>query len=186
LPEGGLGLVSGWARRIAAGDSARIVATGSDPGKGRRRHGARFGAGLRAEAIGPFLVARLSRIYPLRLVTLLAVMVLEADRRIVGSRRLGVSFFDVPIFVGRSTDTFLTNVFMVQAWGFHETVSWNSPAWFVSVEYFLYLVCPVLMLFVGGRFGWRAATLGAASFVFLVALAENSGVGLDMTSRYGL
>ena len=118
--------------------------------------------------------------------TLLFVVVLEADRRIVGSRRLGVGFFEVPIFVGRSTDTFLTNFFVVQAWGFHETLSWNYPAWFVSAEYFLYLVGPVLMLFVGGRFGGRAAALGVASFVFLVALAETSGVGLDMTSRYGL
>ena len=61
--------------------------------------------------------------------TLLFVVVLEADRRIVGSRRLGVGFFEVPIFVGRSTDTFLTNFFVVQAWGFHETLSWNYPAW---------------------------------------------------------
>ena len=28
---------------------------------------------------------------------------------------------------------------MVQSWGFHDVISWNSPAWFVSVEFFLYL-----------------------------------------------
>jgi hypothetical protein len=55
-------------------------------------YGARFGAGLRAEAIRTFLAACLSRIYPLQLVTLLAVVVVEADRRIDGSRRLGVSW----------------------------------------------------------------------------------------------
>ena len=39
MPEGGLDLLSRWARGIAAGDSARIVATGSDPGKGRGGRG---------------------------------------------------------------------------------------------------------------------------------------------------
>ena len=149
-------------------------------------YGARFGAGLRAEAIGPFLVARLSRIYPLQLVTLLAVMVLEADRHFVESRRLGVGFFEVPVFAGRTAGTFLTNLFMVQAWGFRDVLSWNVPAWFVSVEFFLYLVCPVLILFVGVRSRGRAAALGVASFVALFALVEGSGVGLDMTAGKGM
>jgi peptidoglycan/LPS O-acetylase OafA/YrhL len=149
-------------------------------------YGARFGAGLRGEAIRAFLAARVSRLYPLQGVTLLAVATLEADRRITVSRQLGLSFFDVAIFPGRTTGTFLTNLLMVQAWGFDEMLSWNAPAWFVSVEYFVYLVCPVLMLLVGVRFGWRAMALGVASLVFLVALVKNSGVGLDMTYRHGM
>ena len=66
-------------------------------------YGSRFGVGLKAEAIGAFLAARVSRIYPLQLVTLLAVVILEIDRRIARSRQLGVSLFNVPIFEGRNS-----------------------------------------------------------------------------------
>jgi peptidoglycan/LPS O-acetylase OafA/YrhL len=149
-------------------------------------YGARFGAGLRIEAIGTFLAARVSRIYPLQLATLLAVAIQEVDRRFGESRHLGVGFLEVPVFEGRTADTFLANLFMVQAWGFRDVLSWNVPAWFVSVEFFLYLVCPVLILFVGVRSGWRAAALGVASCVFLFALVEASGVGLDMTAGKGM
>src|SRR6267142_5204490 len=62
-------------------------------------YGSRFGVGVKAEAIGTFLAARVSRIYPLQLATLLAVVILEIDRRTVWSRQLSVSFFDVPTFV---------------------------------------------------------------------------------------
>jgi peptidoglycan/LPS O-acetylase OafA/YrhL len=61
---------------------------------------------------------------------------------------------------------------MVQAWGIHDVLSWNSPTWFVSVEFFLYLVCPLLILLTGARFGWRSATLGLASISALVALVK--------------
>ena len=149
-------------------------------------YGSRFGVGLKAEAIGAFLAARVSRIYPLQLVTLLAVVILEIDRRIALSRQLGVSFFNVPIFGERTAGAFLSNLFMVQGWGIHDGLSWNSPAWFVSVEFFLYLVCPVLMWLMGARFGWRAAALGVASIAALVALVKTSGSGLDMTYYHGL
>src|SRR5712691_8322750 len=135
-------------------------------------YGSRFGVGLKAEAIGAFLAARVSRIYPLHLATLLAVAILEIDRRTVASRQLGVSFFDVPIFRRRTADTFLSNLFMVQAWGFHDGLSWNSPAWFVSVEFLLYLACPVLIWLMGARFGWRAGALGVASIAGLAVLAK--------------
>jgi peptidoglycan/LPS O-acetylase OafA/YrhL len=149
-------------------------------------YGSRFGVGLKAEAIGTFLAARVSRIYPLHLATLLLVVILEIDRRTAWSRQPGVTFFDAPIFVGRTADTFLSNLFMVQAWGIYDVLSWNSPAWFASVEFFLYLVCPVLMLLMGARFGWRAAALGVASIAALVALVKTSGSGLDMTYYHGL
>lgn len=149
-------------------------------------YGSRFGGGLKADSIGKFLAARVSRIYPLQVATLLAVVILEIDRRTFESRQSGLSFLGVPIFPGRTVGTFLSNLFMVQTWGATDGLSWNSPAWFVSVEFFLYLVCPVLMLLVGARFGWRALALGGASFALLVALVRSSGTGLDMSYTHGL
>ena len=149
-------------------------------------YGSRFGAGLKADALGSFLAARVSRIYPMQVATLLAVVILEIDRRTVASRQPGVSFLDAPAFTGRTAGTFLSNLFMVQSWGMHDVLSWNSSAWFVSVEFFLYLVCPALMLLVGVRFGWRAVALGIASIALLVVLVNTFGVGLDLSYQYGI
>lgn len=144
-------------------------------------YGPRLAEAPGAKAIGAFLAARVSRIYPLQLVTLLAAVVFEADRRIDQSRLTGVSFWNVPRFPGRTWDTFVSNLFMVQAWNIHDVMSWNPVAWFVSVEFFLYLVCPALMVLAAARFGWRTMAIGAASIALLVTLATTSGAGADIT-----
>ena len=149
-------------------------------------YGPRLGERFSATAIGGFLAARVSRIYPLQLVTLLAVVVMEGDRRILQTHLIGVSFWKVPTFPGRTWDTFVSNLFMIQAWNIHDVMSWNPAAWFVSVEFFLYLVCPALMVLAGARFGWRTKAIGAASIVLLVALVRTSGSGLDITNHNGI
>ena len=149
-------------------------------------YGSRFGARLTPGSVSGFLVARIARLYPLQLATLLAVVVLEIDRRIELSRALGVSFFEVPAFPGRTLGTFVGNLFMVQSWGMYEDLSWNAPAWFVSVEFFLCLVCPFLLWLVGARLGWRSMALGALSVASLVTLVSVSGRGLDMTAGWGM
>jgi len=149
-------------------------------------YGYRFGSRLTSGAVSGFLAARISRLYPLQLATLLAVVILEIDRRIDGSRKLGVSFFEVPAFIGRTLGTFVGNLFMVQSWGLYDSLSWNAPAWFVSVEFFLCLVCPFLLWLVGARPGWRSMALGALSVGSLVTLVSASGRGLDMTAGWGM
>ena len=149
-------------------------------------YGPRFGSGLKPATLGAFLAGRVSRLYPLHLATLLAVAILEIDRRLDGSRRLGLSFFEVPPFVGRTVGTFVSNLFMVQAWGLYDILTWNSPAWFVSVEFFLCLICPLLVWLMGARPGWRAMALGAASVTLLGILVSVSGRGLDMTYRLSM
>ena len=150
-------------------------------------YAARFGERLDASAIGAFLAARVSRLYPLQLTTLLAVVIMEVDRRTVESRLAGASMLNVPVFPGRTALTFLSNLFMIQAWNIHDhLLSWNAPAWFVSVEFFLYLICPILILLVGVRFGWRPLALATASIVLLVALVKTSGSGLDISYHNGI
>lgn len=149
-------------------------------------YGPRFGERLSAPAIGAFLAARVSRLYPLQLVTLLAAAVAEGDRRISQSQLTGVSFWNVPAFEGKTWETFVSNLLLIQAWNIHDVMSWNPVAWFVSVELFLYLVCPALMLLAGARFGWRTMAIGAAGSTLLVALATTSGAGIDLTAHNGI
>jgi peptidoglycan/LPS O-acetylase OafA/YrhL len=149
-------------------------------------YGPRFGERLRARAIGAFLAARVSRIYPLQLATLLVAVVVEVDRRIDQSRVTGVAFWNVPSYPGRTWDTLVSNVFMIQAWNIHDVMSWNPVAWFVSVEFLLYLACPALMMLAGARFGWRTMAIWAASIALLVTLAATSGAGLDITIHHAI
>src|SRR5262249_27157830 len=88
-------------------------------------YGRRLAARFDLRAVGAFVAARISRIYPLQLATLLAALILELDRRVTASRGAGVSFFDVPAGEGRSILTFLSNLFMMQAWNLHTNLTWN-------------------------------------------------------------
>lgn len=86
--------------------------------------------GLKAYA--RFMIRRIARIYPLHLLTLLVFVLLIGfglDRS------------------ARSTPLdFLYNLVLLQAWGVTDHLSFNSPSWSISAEFFCYLIFPLLML----------------------------------------
>lgn len=79
-----------------------------------------------------FLVRRIARIYPLHLLTLFAFLALAL---------VGISG---PTSHASPTD-FIYNLFLVQAWGVTDHLSFNSPSWSISAELFCYLLFPLLM-----------------------------------------
>ncbi len=77
-----------------------------------------------------FLVLRLSRLYPLNLVTLIVVLIGQAlHRQFAGG-----------YFVYDSNDLYhlVLNLLFLSSWGFECGYSYNAPVWSVSVEMFLY------------------------------------------------
>jgi peptidoglycan/LPS O-acetylase OafA/YrhL len=78
-----------------------------------------------------FFVLRFSRLYPLHLVTLLVVALLQP------------MYFNLHgyFFVYQDNDLphFLTQLFMASEWGFVEGFSFDGPIWSVSVEVLVYL-----------------------------------------------
>lgn len=106
-----------------------------------------------------FFVARFARLYPLYIVTLLAVAVLQAAYH----SHAGADF----IYKGDSPLTFLLNVLMIQQWVPWAQQSFNGPAWSISVEVFLYAVFFVLCFFRLNRV-WVLAVLFAAGAVLRV------------------
>lgn len=83
-------------------------------------------------AYSRFMIRRIARIYPLHLLSLLIFVVLIG----VGLER-----------TARSTSLdFLYNLLLLQAWGVTNHLSFNSPSWSISAEFFCYLVFPLLML----------------------------------------
>ena len=77
-----------------------------------------------------FFILRFSRLYPLHIVTLLAVCLMAA------------MFFNHSefhfIYPENDLKHFILNLFLLSHWGFQDGTSFNGPIWSVSVEIFLY------------------------------------------------
>ena len=92
-----------------------------------------------------FLIRRIGRLYPLHLVTLGAVLLLELARWAAGS--VTGSTMGRPVFTG---DTELwalpANILLVHALGIFRDFTWNIPSWSISVEWTLCLLFAALSI----------------------------------------
>jgi peptidoglycan/LPS O-acetylase OafA/YrhL len=119
-----------------------------------------FGAGR--FRYGPFLWARLSRIYPLHLATLVSLGVLAG-----GAAVLGLSAGD-KLLVWPSL---IPHLLLIQAWGFAPLGGWNHPSWSISAEWFAYLLFPAFAT-LAWRLRARPGLAVAAAAGLTVALQE--------------
>jgi peptidoglycan/LPS O-acetylase OafA/YrhL len=84
----------------------------------------------RGTSAGKFFVRRFSRLYPLHLLTLLAVAVLQ-----FAYGRVAHTYFVYPC---NDTYHFVLNLLCASSWGFEKGYSFNAPFWVVSVEILMY------------------------------------------------
>jgi peptidoglycan/LPS O-acetylase OafA/YrhL len=134
---------------------------------------------------GAFLKARLARLYPVHLATLVSMLALMLLVDALAQICHFPSIFIGPHAPMNTADSFVASLLLAQAWGVISGLSWNTASWFVSVEFFLCLIFPIfLMLARGGA--WRGGLLVAVGAAWLILLAWNSGVGLDITFNNGL
>jgi peptidoglycan/LPS O-acetylase OafA/YrhL len=120
-----------------------------------------------------FLSARIARLYPLHLVVLLlfvAVVLITRMAEFASGRPLT----GIPFSGERSIIGLLANLLMLQ--GLHaSTLSWNYPAWSISLEFIAYLVFPFVLMCIW-RAGARSQTVFAAGlFAVLAWLAWHTG-----------
>ncbi len=91
---------------------------------------------------GPFLWARLARIYPLHLICLAAIGALGVGAVLAG-RVIDPNILNLP--------SLAPNLLLVHAWGLAPVSGWNHPSWSISAEWFAYLSFPA--------FAWAAIKL---------------------------
>lgn len=112
----------------------------------------------RAISAREFLWLRLSRLYPLHFVTLL----LTALGQWLALAAFGAHF----VYAENDAPHFLLHLFFVSSWGFERGLSFNGPAWSISVEMLLY-GCFFLLCRAGVRRGWPLLALVAAGYALL-------------------
>lgn len=87
------------------------------------------------EEILRFLGFRFARIYPLHLAVLVICFLL-------------ISIFKINLNTDISFKSLMLNLLNVHGWGLVNYTSWNEPSWSISVEWFIYLIFPVLIILV--------------------------------------
>ena len=86
-----------------------------------------------------FLVLRLSRLYPLHILTLLAMLLFQKLYFLLNNE-----FF---VYQANDLKNFILHLFLIQEWGFKIAWAYNAPVWSISVELFLYIIFFIFSLF---------------------------------------
>ncbi len=99
----------------------------------------KYGAAIaqRTLSFKRFFILRFSRLYPLHILTLLLVLVLQS-----------LYFRDHDYFFVYQHNgliQFISQIFLASSWGFTQGDSFNGPIWTISVEVLVYLVFFVLL-----------------------------------------
>jgi len=111
-----------------------------------------------------FLLSRIARLYPLHIMVLLLFVATAVTSRLLEYAATG-TYETIPIQGPRSLAAFLANLFMLQGLQAGQ-LSWNYPAWSISVEFAAYLLFPFLLPTI-----WRASpTSKIALAVFLIGI----------------
>lgn len=147
-------------------------------------YGSRAREFMRGKAYLNFLQARLSRLYPLHLVTLFSMLLLMLTLNALANFYGYVSIYHQPYPPINTWPSFVANLFLVQAWNLFPWLTWNGASWFVSVEFFLCLLFPVYVLLSRGGV-LRALAMVGLGVAALTLLAQSTRHGLDITFHNG-
>jgi peptidoglycan/LPS O-acetylase OafA/YrhL len=86
-----------------------------------------------------FIILRLGRIYPLHILTTLLFLLVPIIEYLTNDYGIGKSNI--------SLLNILSNLFLIQAWGFNDFYSLNAASWSISTEFFAYLLFGFLLIF---------------------------------------
>jgi peptidoglycan/LPS O-acetylase OafA/YrhL len=117
-----------------------------------------------------FMLTRTFRLYPLHLAMLAFALAVECAK--VWGEHHGMSFGSHSFAGPRAVSEILPNLLLLQSWwpGF-DPLSFNYPAWSISIEYYLYVLFAVIALLAPRR---TQGVFAVITVMALVALAMHS------------
>jgi peptidoglycan/LPS O-acetylase OafA/YrhL len=104
-------------------------------------YGSRIGD---TEDLKQFVVRRIGRIYPLHLAVLLALVLVELGK--LAAVSVGASAHFAPFSEATSVQSVITNIFLLQSFGFHDYLTWNFPSWSISSEFYVNFLFGIAVL----------------------------------------
>ena len=127
-----------------------------------------------------FIKLRVIRLYPLHLVLLIiwSLYVLAKAYAFFG---LGIGSNP---FVMNNWFTFLSNLLLINSMGVNDTLSWNYPAWSISVELFTYIVFFIFVYYRRLNSTVSLMLVSALSYTALYVLTQEDNTLLS-TYKYG-
>jgi peptidoglycan/LPS O-acetylase OafA/YrhL len=126
-----------------------------------------------------FMWLRFWRLYPLHFALLIVFLVFEIVKWIAHVR-FGIEKSN-PAFGVNDVWAFFSNLFLVQAFDLQSDITFNGPAWSISVEFYTYLVFALVVL-ITRRVMLAAVIISMASALVLLAIGTK---GLDYTYDFG-
>lgn len=135
----------------------------------------------RAVDLRAFTRARLARLYPLYLYALLVMVAFETLKFVLD--RMGVSLFNNPPFAENDLPGFIYNITLLNSFGFDHELTWNTPGWSISAEFWSNMLIAALLTlpFLRGRFHLVAGLAALGGMAALIGLDK----GLDLTYDAG-
>lgn len=116
--------------------------------------------------LGDFMITRTCRVMPLHVAVLLFFIGFECLKQVM--ERYGLSL-NYPAFSGdRAPSEILPNLLLIQAWwpGFN-ALSFNYPSWFISVEFYLWMIFALTLFSLPGLARKLFSVLCVLAFVAL-------------------
>ncbi|CAM5212049.1 hypothetical protein CDEF62S_05375 [Castellaniella defragrans] len=96
-----------------------------------------------------FFKSRFFRIYPLHLATLIIMLALEIVK-LAAHRGLGLDFVNAPFTQSNAASQIVPNLLLLQSWiPFTDNLSFNYPAWSISIEFYMYIILFVTTVALG-------------------------------------
>ena len=143
-------------------------------------YGEFFKHNIHTTSFNKYIRARLARVYPLHVFTLILTIIL-----VVSLHFKWDEFFNIHAIP--------THMLMLQSFGLHSIYTWNVPAWSISAEFAAYLIFP-LFAFMFYRFKIGTPIVISALVIFIYCLlafklSKSNGTtglyNLDLTYDYG-
>ncbi len=123
-----------------------------------------------------FIFERISRIYPLHIAMLFCYLSFEIVRFITNPQNEN-------LFIGRmAIDALFSNVLLIHSLNLHDQLTWNSPSWSISAEFWTYVLFGLLLIKISANL---LIVLAIGVFSLIVVLIY-SNTGMDVTYDYGL